>query len=125
MDPDLNIPVVITVYADRLFTFETKMPPAADLLKKARNSQRVRKAEPGKGGHDFKAKIEEIAKTKLQDLNTTSLESAIKTIEGTARQMGLTVEYEAILRLHRKSVKSVDDLRGRDCKSRLHLGVKE
>ena len=92
MDPDLKIPVVITVYADRSFTFETKTPPAADLLKKAAGiSKGSGKPNREKVGTIARSKIEEIAKTKLQDLNTTSLESAIKTIEGTARQMGLTV----------------------------------
>ena len=93
MDPDLKIPVVITVFADRSFTFETKTPPAADLLKKAAGiGKGSGKPNREKVGSISKAKIEEIAKTKLQDLNTTSLESAIRTIEGTARQMGLTVE---------------------------------
>ena len=89
---DVKIPVVITVFADRSFTFETKTPPAADLLKKAAGIPKGSgKPNREKVGTISKAKIEEIAKTKLQDLNTTSLESAIKTIEGTARQMGLTV----------------------------------
>ena len=93
MDPDLKIPVVITVYADRSFTFETKTPPAADLLKKAAGiSKGSGKPNREKVGTISKSKIEEIAKTKLQDLNTTSLASAIKTISGTARQMGLTIE---------------------------------
>ena len=93
MDPDMKIPVVITVYADRSFTFETKTPPAADLLKKAaaveKGSGRPNKEKVGKIS---RAKVEEIARTKMPDLNTTKLESAIRTIEGTARQMGLTVE---------------------------------
>lgn len=93
MDPDLKIPVVITVYADRSFTFETKTPPAVDLLKKAAGIPKGSgKPNREKVGTISRAKVEEIAKTKLQDLNTTSLESAIRTIEGTARQMGLTVE---------------------------------
>ena len=93
MDPDLKIPVVITVYADRSFTFETKTPPAADLLKKAAGIPKGSgKPNREKVGTISRAKIEEIAKTKMPDLNTTSLESAVKTIEGTARQMGLTVE---------------------------------
>ena len=93
MDPDLKIPVVITVYADRSFTFETKTPPAADLLKKAAGiSKGSGKPNREKVGTISKAKIEEIAKTKIQDLNTTSLAAAIKTISGTARQMGLTIE---------------------------------
>ena len=93
LDPDLKIPVVITVYADRSFTFETKTPPAADLLKKAAGIPKGSgNPKREKVGTISKAKIEEIAKTKMPDLNTTSLESAIRTIEGTARQMGLTVE---------------------------------
>ena len=93
MDPDLKIPVVITVFADRSFTFETKTPPAADLLKKAAGIPKGSgKPNKEKVGTISRAKIEEIARLKLQDLNTTSVESAIKTIEGTARNMGLTVE---------------------------------
>jgi large subunit ribosomal protein L11 len=84
---------VITVYADRSFTFETKTPPAADLLKKAagiaKGSGSPKREKVGTISH---AKIEEIAKTKMPDLNTTSLENAVRTIEGTARQMGLTIE---------------------------------
>ena len=93
LEPGSPIPTVITVYADRSFTFETKTPPAADLLKKAAGIPKGSgKPNREKVGTISRAKVEEIAKTKLQDLNTTSLESAIKTIEGTARQMGLTVE---------------------------------
>jgi large subunit ribosomal protein L11 len=92
-DPDMKIPVVITVYADRSFTFETKTPPAADLLKKAagveKGSGNPKKEKVGK---ITRAKLEEVAKTKMPDLNTTDLQSAIRTIEGTARQMGLTIE---------------------------------
>ena len=93
MDPDMKIPVVITVYADRSFTFETKTPPAADLLKKAAGvGKGSGKPNKEKVGRITRAQIEEIARTKLPDLNTTSLESAVKTIEGTARNMGLTIE---------------------------------
>jgi large subunit ribosomal protein L11 len=92
-DPDMKIPVVITVYADRSFTFETKTPPAADLLKKAagveKGSGNPKKEKIGKIS---RAKLEEVARTKMPDLNTTNLQSAIRTIEGTARQMGLTIE---------------------------------
>ncbi|HEX9919183.1 MAG TPA: 50S ribosomal protein L11 [Pyrinomonadaceae bacterium] len=92
-DPDMKIPVVITVYADRSFTFETKTPPAADLLKKAAGvSKGSGKPNKEKIGTISRNKIEEIARLKMPDLNTTSLESAIKTIEGTALNMGLTVE---------------------------------
>ena len=93
MDPDMKIPVVITVYADRSFTFETKTPPAADLLKKAAGvAKGSGNPKRDKVGTISRAKIEEIARAKMPDLNTTSLESAIKTIEGTALNMGLTVE---------------------------------
>ena len=92
MDPDLKVPVVITVYADRSFTFETKTPPAADLLKKAAGVEKG-SARPNRDkiGRISRKQIEEIARTKLPDLNTTSVESAMRTIEGTARNMGLEV----------------------------------
>lgn len=93
MDPDLKIPVVITVYADRSFTFETKTPPAADLLKKAAGAAKGSgKANKEKVGSVTRAQVEEIAKTKMPDLNTTNLAAAVRTIEGTARNMGLTIE---------------------------------
>ena len=92
-DPDMKIPVVITVYADRSFTFETKTPPAADLLKKAAGVEKGSGSpKKEKIGKISRAKLEEVAKTKMPDLNTTNLQSAIRTIEGTARQMGLTIE---------------------------------
>ncbi|MEP6704584.1 MAG: 50S ribosomal protein L11, partial [Acidobacteriota bacterium] len=91
-DPDMKIPVVITVYADRSFTFETKTPPAADLLRKAAGIARGSgKPNKEKIGTISKAKIEEIAKLKMVDLNTSNLAAAMKTIEGTAKSMGLTV----------------------------------
>ena len=93
MDPDMKIPVVITVFADRSFVFETKTPPAADLLKKAAGiTKGSGNPKKEKSGTISRAKLEEIARTKMPDLNTTNLQSAIRTIEGTARQMGLTVE---------------------------------
>src|SRR5690242_14456827 len=83
-DPDMKIPVVITVYADRSFTFETKTPPAADLIRKAAGiAKGSGKPNREKVGTISRAKIEEVAKTKMPDLNTTNLESAIKSIEGT------------------------------------------
>ena len=92
-DPDMKIPVVITVYADRSFTFETKTPPAADLLRKASGiAKGSGKPNREKIGTISRAKIEEIAKLKMVDLNTSNLESAMKTIEGTAKSMGLTIE---------------------------------
>ena len=89
----LIIPVVITVYADRSYTFITKTPPAAILLKKAAGVDKG-SGEPNKKkvGKVTKAQVEEIARTKMPDLNAASLEAAIKTIEGTARSMGLDVQ---------------------------------
>ncbi len=89
---DLKIPVVITVYADRSFSFITKTPPAADLLKKAAGVDKG-SATPNKAkiGSVTRKQIEEIAQLKLPDLNSFTLESAVKTIEGTARNMGLEV----------------------------------
>ncbi|MGH9763693.1 MAG: 50S ribosomal protein L11 [Blastocatellia bacterium] len=89
---DLNIPVVITVYADRSFTFITKTPPAADLIKKAVGIDKgSAKPNRDKIGKITRKQIEEIARTKLPDLNTTSVEAAMRTIEGTAKNMGLEV----------------------------------
>lgn len=91
-DPDMKVPVVITVYADRSFTFETKTPPAADLIRKAAGIPKGSgKPNREKVGTIARSVIEEIAKKKMPDLNTTSLDSAMKTIEGTAKSMGLTV----------------------------------
>jgi large subunit ribosomal protein L11 len=92
-DPDMKIPVVITVYADRSFSFETKTPPAADLIRKATGlAKGSGKPNREKVGTISLAQIEEIAKKKMPDLNTTNLESAVKTISGTAKSMGLTIE---------------------------------
>ena len=92
-DPDMKIPVVITVYADRSFTFETKTPPAADLLRKASGiAKGSGTPNKEKAGTISRAQIEEIAKKKMTDLNTSILEAAMRTIEGTAKSMGLTVE---------------------------------
>ena len=88
----LVIPVVLTVYADRSFTFITKTPPVAVLLKRAAGLAKA-SAEPNrtKVGTVSKAQVTEIAKQKLQDLNCTSVESAVSQVEGTARSMGLEV----------------------------------
>jgi len=92
-DPDMKVPVVITVFADRSFTFETKTPPAADLLRKASGiAKGSATANKAKVGTISREKLEEIAKLKMPDLNTKNLESAVKTIEGTAKSMGLTIE---------------------------------
>ena len=92
-DPDMKVPVVITVYADRSFTFETKTPPAGDLLRKAAGIPKGSgKPNREKVGTISRDKIREIAEKKLSDLNTTNIESAMRTIEGTAKSMGLTIE---------------------------------
>ena len=89
----LIIPVVITVYADRSFSFITKTPPAAVLLKKAakvdKGSSEPNREKVGKVTRD---QVREIAETKLPDLNAYDVEQAMKIIEGTARNMGITVE---------------------------------
>ena len=89
---DLIIPVVITVYSDRSFSFITKTPPAAVLLKKAANLQKA-SGVPNrqKVGSVTKDQIKEIAELKMPDLNAASLEAAMSMIEGTARSMGITV----------------------------------
>ena len=89
---DTIVPVVITVYADRSFSFITKTPPAAVLLKKACKIQSG-SGEPNKKkvAKITKAQVQEIAETKLPDLNAASLEAAMSMIEGTARSMGVEV----------------------------------
>ena len=87
------IPVVITVYADRSFTFITKTPPAAVLIMKAAKIEKG-SGEPNKKkvGSLTMAQVEEIAKTKLPDLNAINLEAAVKSIAGTARSMGIEIK---------------------------------
>ena len=89
----LIIPVVVTVFSDRSFTFITKTPPAAILLLKAAGLQKG-SGVPNKNkvGQVTKQQVEEIARTKMPDLNAASLEAAIKTVEGTARSMGIEVQ---------------------------------
>ena len=89
---DVVIPVVITVYADRSFSFITKTPPAAVLLKKAAGIQKA-SGEPNKTkvASVTKAQVREIAEKKMPDLNAASIEAAMSMIEGTARSMGITV----------------------------------
>ena len=91
--PGMVIPVVITVYADRSFTFVTKTPPAAVLLKKAAGLKAA-SGEPNKKkvATISREQAEEIAKTKMPDLNAASLEAATEMIKGTARSMGIVVE---------------------------------
>jgi large subunit ribosomal protein L11 len=87
------IPVIITVYADKSFTFITKTPPAAELLKKAANVQKG-SGEPNreKVGKVSRNQIREIAQLKMPDLNATKIEMAERIIAGTARSMGIDVE---------------------------------
>ena len=92
LEKGLPTPVVITVYSDRSFTFILKTPPASVLLLRAAGIVKG-SAEPNRNkvGKVTKKQVEEIAKTKLVDLNTTNLESAVRTVMGTARNMGLEV----------------------------------
>ncbi|MBN1959508.1 MAG: 50S ribosomal protein L11 [Deltaproteobacteria bacterium] len=97
-DGDMIIPVLITVYADRSFSFITKTPPASILLKKAAGLKTTKK--PGAGSKEpnktkigviTRAQVEEVAKIKMPDLNAKDLPGAIRIIEGTAKSMGLEV----------------------------------
>ena len=91
----MTIPAIITVYADKSFSFITKTPPASVLLKQAAN---IAKGSPEpkreKVGAVTVSQVEEIAKLKFEDLSAVDLPGAIKTVEGTARSMGITVENE-------------------------------
>ena len=93
VEPGLMLPVVITAYADKSFTFIMKTPPATVLIKKA---AKIDKGSPrphtDKVGRLSRAQIEEIAKTKMPDLTAADLEAAVKTIAGSARSMGVEVE---------------------------------
>ncbi len=93
VEKGLPLPVVITVYSDKSFTFITKTPPASILLKKAVGIKSG-SSNPNtkKVGTVTVAQLEEIAKTKMNDLNAANLEAAVKTIAGSARSMGLNVE---------------------------------
>jgi large subunit ribosomal protein L11 len=88
-----TIPVVITVYADRSYTFITKTPPASDLLRRAAGVPKG-SGEPNKTkvGRITRAQVQEIAIVKMPDLNTNNIESAMRSIEGTARSMGIVVK---------------------------------
>ena len=85
-------PVLVTIYSDRTFTFILKTPPASVLLKRAANIVKG-SAEPNRNkvGKVSKKQIEEIAKLKMPDLNTTNIEAAMRSVAGTARNMGLEV----------------------------------
>jgi large subunit ribosomal protein L11 len=93
VEPGLPIPVVITVYSDRSFTFVTKTPPAAVLLKKAAGiTSGSGTPNTKKVGSVTRAQLEEIARAKEPDLTASDLEAAVRTIAGSARSMGLEVE---------------------------------
>jgi large subunit ribosomal protein L11 len=88
----LILPAVVTIYHDRSFTFVVKTPPASVLLKRAAGIAKASaSAEKEKIGSVTRAQLREIAQTKLPDLNTDSLEAAMRTVEGTARSMGIEV----------------------------------
>lgn len=92
LEKGMPIPTIITVFADRSFTFQTKTPPASFLIKKAANLKSGSK-EPGKvsAGTIKRSQLAEIAQTKFADLNANDIEQATKIIEGSARSMGLQV----------------------------------
>jgi large subunit ribosomal protein L11 len=92
LEKSMPIPTIITVYADRSFSFETKTPPATYLIKKAAGLKAGSK-EPGKisAGTIARSKLAEIAEVKMKDLNANDIEAATKIIEGSARAMGLEV----------------------------------
>ncbi|RDE18158.1 50S ribosomal protein L11 [Motiliproteus coralliicola] len=93
MEAGLPVPVVITVYADRSFTFVTKTPPAAVLLLKAAGLKSGSgRPNTEKVGTVNRAQLEEIATTKMADLTASDMDAAVRTIAGTARSMGLNVE---------------------------------
>jgi large subunit ribosomal protein L11 len=93
MEPGLMLPVVITAYADKSFTFIIKTPPATVLIKKAAQIPKgSAKPHVDKVGKITRAQAEEIAKTKMPDLTAADLEAGVRTIAGSARSMGITVE---------------------------------
>ena len=93
MEPGLPLPVVITAFADKSFTFVIKTPPATVLIKKAiKLDKGSSNALSTKVGKITRAQLEEIAKTKLKDMNAASVDAAVRTLAGSARSMGVTVE---------------------------------
>jgi large subunit ribosomal protein L11 len=93
MEPGLPVPVVITAYADKSFTFIMKTPPATVLIKKAAKvDQGSARPNTDKVGRITRAQAEEIAKSKMPDLTAADLEAAVRTIAGSARSMGIEVE---------------------------------
>ena len=93
VEPGLPLPVVITAFADKSFTFIIKTPPATVLIKKAIKLDKGSKSPlTDKVGKITRAQLEEIAKTKLKDMNASDIDAAVKTLAGSARSMGVTVE---------------------------------
>ena len=93
VEPGLMLPVVITAFADKSFTFVIKTPPATVLIKKAiKLDKGSAKAHLDKVGKITRAQLEEIDKTKLKDMNAANVDAAIRTLAGSARSMGITVE---------------------------------
>ena len=93
MEPGLVLPVVITAFADKSFTFVLKTPPATVLIKKAAKVEKgSQRPHTDKVGKLTRAQVEEIAKTKMKDLTAADLDAAVRTIAGSARSMGITVE---------------------------------
>ena len=93
LEPGLPIPVVITAFADKSFTFIMKTPPATVLIKKAAGVQKgSAKPHTDKIGSITRAQVEEIATAKMPDLSAANMEAAVRTIAGSARSMGITVE---------------------------------
>jgi large subunit ribosomal protein L11 len=96
VEPGLTVPVVITVYADRSFSFITKTPPASVLIKKACGLEKG-SSEPNKEkvARISRKQLEEIASTKMEDLNANDMDAAVKIIAGTARSMGVEAEVRS------------------------------
>jgi large subunit ribosomal protein L11 len=93
VEPGLPLPVVITAFADKSFTFIIKTPPATVLIKKAIKLEKGSKNPlSDKVGKITRAQLEEIAKTKLKDMNAANVDAAVRTLAGSARSMGVTVE---------------------------------
>ena len=93
VEPGLPLPVVITAYADKSFTFIIKTPPATVLIKKAiKLDKGSAKPHLDKVGKITRAQLEEIAKTKLKDMNAANIDAAVRTLAGSARSIGITVE---------------------------------
>jgi large subunit ribosomal protein L11 len=103
MEPGLPIPVVITAFADKSFTFVMKTPPATILIKKAAGiTKGSKKPHTDKVGKITRAQAEEIAKAKMKDLTAADLEAAVRTIAGSARSMGITVEGLIMAKLSKR-----------------------